>query len=504
MAAFMGVDLGTSSIKVLIVDEEGKVLAQSARSYRYSSPVNGYAEQDPEEWWEAFCQASREAVGSLEIPAKEVKAVGFSGQMHGLTVLDRNKKAVRPVILHCDARSKKQADELNEKIGTQRILRETMNPYCVGVALTSLMWLKEKEPENYERIRYVMLPKDYLKFRMTGQISTDCSDAAGSLAFGIREGKWSEEILQLLELPREWFPEVYETADVIGKLGKKAEEETGLKEGTLITAGGADQVMQAIGSGMILPGQATSNIGTAGQISVQTGQPIVNPSLNTNTFTSYKKDKWYVMGAMSDAAGSLNWLNQFFGRPDYDRLNRQVEEVGPGSGGLLFYPYLSGNRCPHLNPDISGIFAGITWNTGRAQMSRAVMEGVVFTLKECMELVCSLGVSVEEVMASGGGARSRPWLQMQADIFGIPVKTTLSEEQAGLGAAIAAGTGAGIYRDVQEGCRQTVRYSRDIYEPDLENRKRYGEYYELYKEFYRSCEKTLEKLTLLGRREERS
>ncbi len=500
MAALMGIDLGTSSLKVLIVDENGTVLSQAARSYQFESPKNGYAQQDPEEWWQACCESSQEAIAKLGIPAEEIKSVGFSGQMHGLVMLDAEKKSVRPAILHCDMRSVEQVGEIKEILGKELILEEILNPYCPGVQIVSLLWMREHEPENFAKIRYHMFPKDYLKFRITGEVSTDCSDAAGGLAYDVKNGVWSDRVLECLGMPKEAFPAIYETSDVVGTVTEEAAKAMGLKKGTLVTAGGGDQVMQAIGNGAILPGQATSNIGTAGQVSVQSDKALVNPALNTNTFTAYAKNRWYVMGAIYDAGASMKWLNSLFGKPDYEWLNAQVAKIRPGSNGLIYLPYLTGNRTPHVNPDLCGGFVGLTLNTKREHLTRAVMEGVVYSLRECMDVVCGLGIDVNEITASGGGARSAPWLQIQADLYGVPVRTTMTEEQAGLGAAITAGVGAGIYKSVQEGCAQTVRFAPTIYEPIRENQAAYAEYYELFKELFRNNSTTLETITRLGRK----
>ena len=375
MGYLLGVDLGTSSLKSILITEDGKEAASCARAYQFASPCYGYAEQNPEEWWQACCYTIRGVLAESGVRSEEIKGVSFSGQMHGAVMLDKEYRIVRPAILHCDARSAEQTETLKELLGEERIKEILMNPVYTGFLLPSLLWVREKEPENFERIAHVMLPKDYLKFRMTGEISTDYSDASATQAFDIRRNCWSEEVLRIAGIPVEWFPECLDTAASAGMVCASASEETGLSVRTSVAPGGGDQVMQGIGNGMIKEGDACSNIGTSGQISFQTGRPIQNPLLNTNTFCGFRKGRWYTMGAIMNAGLSYKWFSGLFGQTDYDMMNREIEKVAPGSGGVIFLPYLNGERTPHLNPNISGTFAGLNLNTGRAQMARAVMEG---------------------------------------------------------------------------------------------------------------------------------
>ena len=501
MAYLMGIDLGTSSLKTIIIDENGTVMAQSARAYQFASPHGGYAEHDPGEWWQACCETVRDTLAALGKPASEVKGVSFSGQMHGAVLLDKDYRVIRPAILHCDARSAAQVEQIKDALGMDRVRELIMNPVYTGFLLPSLMWVRDNEPENYARVKYAFLPKDYLKFRMTGEVSSDYSDASATLAYDIRNNCWSKEILEAVKVPMDFFPKCYGTAEAAGTVCEAASRETGLATTTVVSAGGGDQVMQGIGNGITEVGGASSNIGTSGQVSFQSDVPILNPALSTNTFCGYKKGRWITMGAIMNAGLSFKWFNSLFEKTDYNLINEQVAKVKPGSGGVVFLPYLNGERTPHVNPNLSGMFLGVNLNTGRAEMSRAVMEGVAFALNQCIEVCGNLGLRAKSMVASGGGARSAPWLQIQADIFGIPLKVADTEEQAGLGSAIAAGVGAGIYRNIEEGCQAVVKYKDLIVEPDEARHRAYEEYYQLYKDTYEASKDVLQRVTLMGRRQ---
>ncbi len=499
MSCFMGVDLGTSSLKTIAIDENGKLLGLASQAYQFSSPFNNYAEHDPAEWWDACVNTIRSILAEGKVKPEDVKGISFSGQMHGLVPLDEKGEVVRPSILHCDARSGRQVEKIKELFGMDQVKELMMNPVYTGFLLPSLIWVRDTEPEQYQKIRHVCLPKDYIKYRLTGEITSDYSDASATLAFDIKKCDWSEEIINKLDLPMELFPKCFGTSEVAGKVCKKAAEETGLLEGTFVIAGGGDQVMQGIGNGITKVGQASANIGTSGQLSFQADRAILNPDLSTNTFLGYKKDRWITMGAIMNAGLCYKWFNSMFEKTDMEEMNKRISQVEPGSGGLVFLPYLNGERTPHLDPDLSGMFMGINLNSGREQMARAVMEGVSFALYQCMEVCGELGLHADSIVASGGGARSAPWLQMQADIYNVPLKVADTEEQAGLGAAIAAGVGYGTYKDVEEGCSAVVKYKDFVAEPDARRHEIYREYYQLYKDTFVACREPLHRVTLLGR-----
>ena len=499
MALLMGIDLGTSGLKTIVVDEAGQVKALSKRSYVFDSPRSGYAEHDPDAWWNTCVETVQEALAKCGCAADEIAGVSFSGQMHGLVTLDRNFRPVRPAILHCDARSGKQVLEMKRRLGADGIQTLVMNPIYTGFLLPSLLWVRENEPAHYDKIRYVCLPKDYLKLKMTGELSSDFSDASATLAFDIKENNWSSQILDRMEIPRFFFPQCYATTQHAGCISPAAARETGLIAGTVVAAGGGDQVMQGIGNGMVNVGDATVNIGSSGQVSFQIDRPVLNPQLNTNMFCGYQQGRWLLFGATMTAGLSLEWWHRNSGHLDYGILDREVEQTAPGSGGVLFLPYLNGERTPHLDPNLSGAFLGINIGSTHAHLTRAVMEGVAYSLMQCIEICGSLGFHAKSLVASGGATRSRPWLQLQADIYNTPLRVSETQEQAGLGAAIAAGVGAGIYADIQAGCQAAVRYREEIIFPDADRHETYQQYYALYKEAFLSGQNILDKLTVLAR-----
>jgi xylulokinase len=344
-----------------------------------------------------------------------------------------------------------------------------------------------------------MLPKDFLKLRLCGEITTDYSDASGTLAFDIERFAWSRNILDALGIPADMFPPCYGSDYAVCRVTKKAAAETGLAPGTSVVNGGGDQIMQAIGNGAIRPGQATVNIGSSGQVCFQSAAPIRNPRLSTNTFCGYGKNRWITMGATMTAGLALTWISRLAAGGDYQKTDEEIAGEAPGSGGLIFLPSLNGERTPYMNADLSGMFMGLSLNTGRLQMIQAVMEGVAYSLNQCIEVCGELGLHARELIASGGGARSSTWLQMQADIFNVPLKITVTEEQAGMGAAAAAGVGAGIFASVEEACGTLVHYRDTIWEPNAAHHRVYEQYYGLFKDAYAASGQTLQSLTRLGR-----
>ncbi len=500
MAFLLGIDLGTSGLKTIVINEVGEVKALSHRSYTFDSPHGGYAEQDPDTWWQACTQTVREVLSKFGGRAEDIAGVSFSGQMHGLVMLDRDYRVVRPAILHCDARSDEQVQALRRMLGTDGISKLMMNPVYTGFLLPSLLWVRENEPENFERIRHVCLPKDYLKFKMSGELSSDFSDASATLAFDIQNDAWSKEILDRVNISAALFPTCFETTQEAGRICAEASKQTGLKVGTIVAAGGGDQVMQGIGNGMVNPGDATVNIGSSGQVSFQIDRPLLNPDLNTNMFCGYRKGRWILFGATMTAGLSFEWWHRNSGNIDYAQLDREVAMISPGSGGVIFLPYLNGERTPHVDPNLSGAFLGVNIGTTRAHMTKAVMEGVAYSLMQCIEICGELGLHAKWLVASGGAARSKPWLQMQADVYNIPLRVSETQEQAGLGAAIAAGVGAGIFRNLEEGCNAAVHYRRETILPDSRNHEIYREYYALYKQAYGSGKDVLRSLTAIGRK----
>lgn len=502
MAYLMGIDLGTSSLKVLIIDEKGKTFGEAAENYQFDMPVNGYAEQQVDVWWDACCSAVRDCMRSSGLRADEIKCIGLSGQMHGLVSLDENKIPVRPAILHCDARSAKQVKDIERRLGKAEIVRLIQNPINSGFWLPSLLWVRENEPDHYRRIRHIVLPKDYLRYKMTGQLGTDYSDASATLMFDINNMCWSQEVLDAFSIDAAILPEPEESCCVAGRLTADAAICMGVAENTPVIYGGGDQNMQAIGNGVVKEGKSTITIGSSGQICFPISHPVENSDLSCNLFCGYKRNLWIAMGATLNAGMCYKWFNELLDTNDWEELNRLISMVKPGSGGLLFLPYFTGERYL-ANANLSGGFLGLNYATGKGEMARAVMEGVVYALNDCLKLLQKMGLDAREMIASGGGARSREWLSIQADVLNKPLRLSNTEEQAALGACIAAGVGGGVFSDVEAGCDKLIRYSDVLIEPDEERHQVYNSYHMLFDEAYAAQRDVIEKLTLLGRTEGR-
>ena len=500
MNYLLGIDLGTSSLKTIVLSRDGQILSADALDYQFDSPVQGYAEQDPQVWWHACVTTVINAVRKAGVSTADITAIGFSGQMHGVVVLDKDYQVTRPAILHCDARSGEQVQKINSYIPLEQRRQLFRNPVYPGFMLTSLLWMRDNEPKNFERIAHVCSPKDYIRYLLTGVFSSEYSDASATLLFDIEKNRWSEEILSLTGLPREIFPDCTEPTAVVGKVSASAAEITGLSRDTLVAAGGGDLTMMAVGNGMVRNGDGILNIGTSGQVSFQIDKPVINPALNTNMFSSYHSGRWVLYGATMSAGLCLKWWRQATGNPDYDLVNALVAKAGPGSGGVIFYPYLNGERCPHLMSDISSCFLGVNASTGYGEMTRAVMEGVVFNLRQCAEVCGMLGFTADTYLASGGAARSDVWTQIMADVFNKPVKRVTGEEQACLGAALTAGVGAGYWASLPEAADAVVRYQDRIIEPIPEHTAIYDEYYQIFRDTFPLFSGSLQKLTNLGRR----
>jgi xylulokinase len=500
MPYVMGIDLGTSSLKTLVVGERGEVLAESAGTYQFDAPRNGYAEQDPRVWWETCVSSIRDVLAQSGIMPEAIRALSFSGQMHGAVLLDQDRQPVRPAILHCDARSGAEAEEIKALLGGKNLMPQQYNPIYPGFLLVSLLWVRAHEPHHYRRVRYALLPKDFLKMKLCGEPCSDYSDASATLAFDIERFRWSQEILDALDIPADIFPPCFASDYVVGTVTERAASETGLDRRTLVVNGGGDQVMQAIGNGATLPSQATVNIGSSAQVCFQTASPVRNPAFSTNTFCAYRGGAWITLGAIMSAGLSLKWFARLFGEGlSFAGIDAEAAKAPAGSGGLLFLPYLAGERTPHLEPDLRGAFLGLGLGTGRAELAHSVMEGVGFALYECLEVCSGLGLSASELIASGGGARSALWLRILADIFNIPLKVAETEEQASLGAACTAAAGAGIYASIMEASSAMVRHRDARCLPDEEQHRRYQGYYELYKSAYRGSGVVLTALTKFAR-----
>lgn len=482
----IGLDVGTSGVKVLVLDTDGRIRANVMESYPSDSPRPLWSEQDPEVWWKASCRAIKRAIKEARVPTSSVGAIGLSGQMVGLTVLDKSGNVIRPCILWNDQRSVAETESLTETIGMNTILSETGNPLFATFVAPKLVWMRNHEPGHYARIAHVLMPKDHIAYRMTGNISTEVSDASGTCLFNVRERKWSRRMIQAMHIPKSWLPTCLESEDMAGNITSQAAEQCGLEKGTPVIAGAGDQPAQALGSGIVSPGKCSVTIGTSGVVFAQGDTFLPHPTGLLHAFCHAVRDQWYLMGVMLSAGGSFQWLHSLVnqaGEMDYDALTVHAKKVSPGSEGLIFLPYLSGERVPYDDPRARGAWIGLTTRHKLLHLVRAVMEGITFGLLDSLNLIEDLGLSVDKIHASGGAVRSELWLQMLADVFQKEILTTSVSEGAAYGAAMLAGIGIREYTGAAEAASALVKITRSFH-PNKEESLIYQDYYEIYRSLY--------------------
>jgi len=491
---FIGIDVGTSGTKTILTDSKGNILATATFEYPLYQPQIGWAEQNPEDWWDASVKGIKAVLEKSKVNPEEVKAVGLTGQMHGLVMLDKNYNVIRPSIIWCDQRTAKECDEITEKVGKERLIEITANPALTGFTASKILWVRNNEPQNYEKVYKILLPKDYIRFKLTGEFATDVSDASGMQLLDIKNRCWYDEVLEKLEIDKELLGKVYESPEVTGKVSRQASEITGLCEGTLVVAGGGDQAAGAVGNGIVKTGVISSTIGSSGVVFAHLDEFKIDPQGRVHTFCHAVPGKWHVMGVTQGAGLSLKWFRdnfahiekaafEFIDKDPYILMDQEAELANPGADGLVFLPYLMGERTPILDPYAKGIFFGITAKHTRREFIRAVMEGVVFSLKNCLDILYEMGIEVKEVRVSGGGAKSKLWRQMQADIFEMDVWTLNSKEGPAFGAAILAAVGAGEYQKVEEAC-DTMIQKVDSCRPNEKLFEIYRKTYKLYNSIY--------------------
>lgn len=494
MGFLLGIDIGTSGTKTVIFDLEGNTIASSTVEYPLYQPNIGWAEQDPKDWWNAVCRTIREVLAKSSVKADNVKSIGLSGQMHGLVMLDSNGEVLRNALLWCDQRTDKECAEITSRVGAQRLIEITANPALTGFTASKILWVRNNEPEVYEKCRKILLPKDYIRYMLTGEFATEVSDASGMQLLDIKERTWSDEVLQKLEIPKELLGDVYESIEISGKLSKKAAEETGLAVNTPVAGGGGDQAAGAVGNGIIKEGVISSTIGTSGVVFAHLDKPAIDDLGRVHTFCHAVPGAWHVMGVTQGAGLSLKWFRDNFCMSEmetskymevdpYILMDEQAGKVPAGSKGIVYLPYLMGERSPHLNPSARGVFFGLSAAHTRRDMTRAVMEGVSYSLLDCMEIIKNMGIIPQNVMVSGGGGKSPLWRQMQADMFACPVTTNKSSEGPALGAALIAGVGAGIYKDFNEACGTAISI-KNTQNPIVQNIEIYKNQYRLYQKLY--------------------
>ncbi len=485
----LGIDVGTGGTRAVLLDEAGRVLGGATAEHAPMASLElGWAEQDPRDWWRAACAAVKECLTKAAASAGEVSAIGLSGQMHGLVLLDAHGEVVRPALIWCDQRTEEQCKAITERVGAKRLIELVANPALTGFTLPKIWWVREHEPALWARVRSVMLPKDYVRFRLTGARATDVADASGTLMFDVVKRRWSAEMLKVSELPEEILPKAFESPEITGHVAKQGVDATGLREGTPVVAGAGDQAAGAVGMGIVEPGNVSATIGTSGVVFAATSSPVVEPKGRIHTFCHAIPGRWHVMGVTQGAGLSLRWFRDQFGAQGggtggYDALMAEAATAPPGADGLLWAPYLMGERTPHLDPHARGALVGLTAQHTRAHVIRAILEGVAFSLRDTFTIFSELNVPVKSIRLGGGGARSSLWQRIQADVYGMPVDLIGAEEGAAYGAALLAGVGAGVWRSVEAACETAVRVAKRV-QPIARNvelmNRRYQEYRKLY------------------------
>jgi xylulokinase len=511
MSYLMGIDIGTTGAKALIIDEKGTVAASSNFEYPLQSPAPGWAEQDPAQWWEAVKSGIPAALTAAALRADQIAALGLSGQMHGSVFLDQADQVIRPCILWCDQRTGEQCDWITDTVGKDLLTRETCNACLTGFTAGKIIWLRQKEPANYARVRKILLPKDYIRLRLTGEYATEVSDASGTCLLNVPQRRWSDKVLAALQLDQSLLPPVFESPVVSGRISASAAEVTGLKAGTPVVGGGGDQAAGGVGTGIVKTGLVSSSTGTSGVVFAFLDKPTFDPQLRTHTFCHAVPGKWQVMGAALSAGGSLRWFRDAFAAPEkdiaaqmridpYDLLAQEAAQAQPGCEGLMFLPYLTGERTPHADPSARGVFFGISLRHQKRHFIRAVMEGAAFGMKDSFDILQEMAVPIEQVRATGGGARSALWRQIQADVTGLPHHTINVEEGPAYGVALLAAVGAGVFSSVEEACEATISL-RSRTDPIPDNVALYRECHRIFRQLYRNLKATFaETAQLVARR----
>jgi len=490
----LGIDIGTTGTKALLINAAGKLLARATAEYELVTPRPNWAEQNPSDWWEATKSAIGKLLKLSKANPNEIKAVGLSGQMHGSVFLNDRNKVIRPAILWCDQRTQAECDEITAAFGFKGLLRLTCNPALTGFTAPKILWLTKHEPRNWERVRKILLPKDYIRFLLTGEFATEVSDASGTLLFDVKKRRWSEAVLRRLNLSRELLPECYESPEISGRVTPRASRETGLAVGTPVVGGGGDQAAGAVGNGIVMPGIISAVIGTSGVLFAFSDAPEYDPKGRLHTFCHAVPGKWHMMGVTLAAGGSFRWLRDTLCQEEitlakrkrvdpYEMMTARAAEIRPGSEGLIFLPYLIGERTPYPDPNARGVFLGLTLRHQKPHLIRSVMEGVTFSLRDSLEIMKSLHIPIKEIRASGGGGKSKLWRQMLADVFDAEVVTINIDEGPAFGVALLAGVGVGMYSSVQEACQSTIRVATRV-APKRANVHVYEEYYRLYHSLY--------------------
>lgn len=497
MSVFLGVDIGTSGTKTLAMREDGEILATTTVEYPLYNPKPGWSEQEPEDWWQATAKSIKRVLKDAKIKPTEVAGIGLSGQMHGSVFLDKNHDVIRPALLWNDQRTAAECDEIEQRAGGRRsLIKMVANPALTGFTAPKILWLRNNEKRNFSRLKQVLLPKDYVRFRLTGEFATEVSDASGTLLLDVKKRNWSKKLLQKLDLDTSLFPKVYESEEVSGTLSEIAAKATGLPVGVPVVGGGGDQPASAIGNGIVQRGVVSATMGTSGVVFAHNDDVQIDPEGRVHTFCHAVNGQWCVMGCILSAGGSLQWYRNQLGDAEvkaakrqkvdpYELITAQAESAPVGSEGLFFLPYLSGERTPHADPSARGAWIGLSLRHGRSHLVRSVIEGATYAMRDCLEIIKEMNIPVKQIRVSGGGARSPFWKQTQADIYGQNVCTINAEEGPAYGVALLAAAGTGAYKNVVEACKATISVVETT-KAIAANKKYYNTTYPIYGRLYQS------------------
>lgn len=507
MDYLLGIDLGTSGTKTVLFDSTGTVIASRVAEYPLHQPRNGWAEQDPHDWWHAVQETVQAVLRESGIAPDEIRGVGLSGQMHGLVLLDTQGHVIRRAILWCDGRTQAECDEITRRVGAEKLLSITANPALPGFTAGKILWVRKHEPEIWAKCRHILLPKDYIRYKLIGEFATEVSDASGMNLLDVSNRCWSNEMLSALDISPNLLGQMYESCDATGVVTAAAAEATGLAAGTIVAGGAGDNAAAAVGTGVVEEGQAFTTLGTSGVIFAHAERVTIDPHGRVHTFCSAVPGAWTVMSCTLAAGLSLQWFrNQLctaerevaaaMGSDPYDLMIAQAARSPIGANRLIYLPYLMGERSPLLDADARGAFIGISAMHTKSDLIRAVLEGVTYAQRQCLDVFREMGVPIGDMAACGGGGRSPLWRQMLSDVYGCPVKTIASAEGPALGAAILAGVSAGIYPTVGEGCRAAVK-AGTRQQPDPEAGKAYEPFYRLYQGLYPALKNTYRALAAL-------
>ncbi len=489
---FLGLDVGTSGVKGIVINARGDIAASAFSAYALSTPRPNWAEQDPDDWWKATLLTLKSLAGQSDV--RNVEGIGLSGQMHSLVLLDKDFRVLRPAILWCDTRNSQECEWLNESIGEERLRDLAANPAMEGFTLPKILWVRDHEPRIYDRIRHVLLPKDFIRWKLTGEFFSDFSDASGTLAFDVRNRVWSEEILSRLSIPRMWLPDVQESSEVSGCLSAEVSRLTGFPAKIPVVAGGADNACAALGAGIVREGQVLASIGTSGVMIAHEDSPGVEPRMRVHTFCHSVPGKWFLIGVVLMAGGAFRWFKDVFGGEEikeahslgsdpYDVISQRAEKAPPGCEGLFFQPYLAGERTPHRSASARASFVGATLRHSKPFFARAVLEGITYAMRDSLEIIKSVGIGVSQVRLAGGGARNQFWRQLQADVYGSDVALVNSPEGPAFGAALLAAAGTKFFTSPAEAAEETVRVT-EVVSPQPDAVRLYDEFFAIYSSLY--------------------